>query len=81
MPALHATCVCFKSFAKAEQGGGHLADAVPFLSVYLRHENINETAKYLKFSNELFPKSIDFRVRNFTLSKITQISIPKFLDE
>lgn len=34
-------------------------DAVPFLSVYLGHAGINETAKYLKFSNELFPESID----------------------
>jgi hypothetical protein len=49
----------FKSFAKAEQEGRHIDDAIPFLSVYLGHVGINETAKYLKFSNEMFPKSID----------------------
>ena len=42
-----------------EREGRHLDDAVPFLSVYLGHAGINETAKYLKFSNELFPESID----------------------
>lgn len=31
----------------------------PFLSIYLGHDGISETAKYLKFSNELFPESID----------------------
>ena len=49
----------FKSFAKAEREGRHLDDAVSFLSVYLGHAGINETVKYLKFSNELFPESID----------------------
>lgn len=49
----------FKSFANAEREGRHLDDAVPFLSVYLGHAGINKTAKYLKFSNELFPESID----------------------
>lgn len=60
-PCLHCMwhVFAFKSFAKAEREGRHLDDAVPFLSVYLGHENINETAKYLKFSNELFPESID----------------------
>lgn len=60
-PCLH--CIrhvfAFKSFAQAEHEGRHLDDAVPFLSIYLGHEGINETAKYLKFSNELFPESID----------------------
>lgn len=49
----------FRWKGKAEREGRHLDDAVPFLSAYLGHAGINETAKYLKFSNELFPDSID----------------------
>lgn len=60
-PCLHCMrhVFAFKSFAKAEQGGRSLDDAVPYLSVYLGHEGLDETAKYLKFSNELYPESID----------------------
>ena len=60
-PCLHCMrhVFAFKSFAKAEREGRHLDDAIPYLSVYLGHEGLNETAKYLKFSNELFPESID----------------------
>ena len=36
-----------------------MADAIPYLSIYLGHDGLNETAKYLKFSNELFPEAID----------------------
>lgn len=49
----------FKSFAQAERNGRHLDDAIPYLSIYLGHDGLNETAKYLKFSNELFPEAID----------------------
>lgn len=49
----------FKSFAQAERNGRHLDNAIPYLSIYLGHDSLNETAKYLKFSNELFPESID----------------------
>ncbi len=60
-PCLHCFrhVFAFKSFAQAERGGRHLDDAVPYLSIYLGHEGLNETAKYLKFSNEMFPESID----------------------
>lgn len=60
-PCLHCMrhVFAFKSFSKAEREGRHLDDAIPFLSIYLGHESINETAKYLKFSSELFPESID----------------------
>ena len=44
---------------KAESEGRHLDDTVPYLSVYLGHDSLNETEKYLKFGNELFPESID----------------------
>lgn len=60
-PCLHCMrhVFAFKSFAQAEHEGRHLDDAIPFLSIYLGHEGINETAKYLKFSNELYPESVD----------------------
>ena len=49
----------FKSFAQAERTGRHMNDAVPFLSIYLGHDSLDETSKYLKFSSELFPDAID----------------------
>lgn len=60
-PCLHCMrhVFAFKSFKKGEREGRHLDDTIPFLSIYLGHVGINETAKYLKFSNELFPESID----------------------
>lgn len=60
-PCLHCMrhVFAFKSFAKAETEGRHLDDAIPFLSIYLGHASINETEKYLIFSNELFPESIE----------------------
>lgn len=60
-PCLHCMrhVFAFKSFSQAERQGRHLDDSIPFLSIYLGHDGISETAKYLKFSNELFPESID----------------------
>ena len=60
-PCLHCMrhVFAFKSFSQAECQGRHLDDAIPFLSIYLGHDGINETSKYLKFSNEMFPESID----------------------
>ena len=60
-PCLHCMrhVFAFKSFAKTRAEGRHLDDMIPFLSVYLGHDRINETEKYLKFSNELFPESIE----------------------
>ncbi len=59
-PCLHCMrhVFAFKSFAQAERCGRHLDDTIPLLSIYLGHESINETSKYLKFSNELYPESI-----------------------
>lgn len=60
-PCLHCFrhVFAFKSFTKAEREGRHLDDAIPYLSIYLGHDSLNETAKYLKFSNEMFPEAID----------------------
>lgn len=60
-PCLHCFrhVFAFKSFAQTERFGRHLDDAIPYLSIYLGHESLDETSKYLKFSNEMFPESID----------------------
>lgn len=48
----------FKSFANAEKNGRRIDDAIPYLSIYLGHDSLNETEKYLKFSSELFPDAM-----------------------
>ena len=60
-PCMHCLrhVFAFKSFAQAESHGRHLDDTIPFLSVYLGHEGIYETSKYLKFSNEIYPESVN----------------------
>jgi len=45
-----------KSFAQAEQAGHPANDSIPFLSVYLGHNSMKETEKYLKFSSDMFPE-------------------------
>ena len=60
-PCLHCLrhVFAFKSFAQAEAEGRHIDDAIPYLSIYLGHDSLDETAKYLKFSNEMFPESME----------------------
>lgn len=60
-PCLHCLrhVFAFKSFAQAERAGRHLDDAIPYLSIYLGHDSLDETSKYLKFSNEMFPDAIE----------------------
>ena len=48
-----------KSFAQAEQNGCKTAEAVPYLSVYLGHFDMDGTEKYLKFSSDIFPEHTD----------------------
>lgn len=36
-----------------------LNDSVPFLSIYLGHDSLNETEKYLKFSSEMYPDTVE----------------------
>jgi len=59
-PCLHCMrhVFAFKSFAKAEGEGRSLDEAIPFLSVYLGHDSLDETMKYLKFSSEMFPGAV-----------------------
>lgn len=43
-----------KSFAQAESSGFPMDKSIPSLSVYMGHEGMNGTAKYLKFSSDIF---------------------------
>lgn len=60
-PCLH--CIrhvfAFRSFKQSEKLGMSLTDTVPFLSIYLGHDSLNETEKYLKFSSEMHPESTE----------------------
>jgi len=49
----------FKSFAKAEKAGRRIDDIIPYLSIYLGHDSLKETDRYLKFSSEMFPDAME----------------------
>lgn len=57
-PCLHCFRHLFavKSFAQAERAGRSTNDSVPYLSVYLGHNSMTETEKYLKFNSDIFPE-------------------------
>lgn len=59
-PCLHCFRHLFavRSFHQLEKQGIRIDDTVPYLSVYLGHENLMETEKYLKFSSDVFPDEI-----------------------
>lgn len=52
-------CFAIKSFKKLESEGVHLNDAVPYLSIYLGHNKLKETEKYLSFSAEMYPDELE----------------------
>lgn len=60
-PCLHCMrhVFAFKSFKQTEKLGISLTDSVPFLSIYLGHDSLNETEKYLKFSSEMYPETTE----------------------
>jgi integrase/recombinase XerD len=60
-PCLHCLrhVFVFKAFANAEKSGRRIDDCVPYLSIFLGHESLKETEKYLKFSSELFPEAME----------------------
>lgn len=59
-PCLHCLrhVFAFKSFAKAEKMGIQIDNAIPYLSIYLGHDSLEGTEKYLKFSAEIFPDAL-----------------------
>ena len=60
-PCLHCLrhVFAFKSFANAEMDGRGINDSVPYLSIYLGHNSLQETEKYLKFSSEMYPEAME----------------------
>ena len=60
-PCLHCMrhVFAFKSFRHTEKLGVSMTDSVPFLSIYLGHDSLNETEKYLKFSSEVYPETTE----------------------
>jgi len=59
-PCLHCLrhVFTFKAFRNAEMEGRRVDDLVPYLSIYLGHDSLKETEKYLKFSSEMFPEAM-----------------------
>lgn len=49
----------FKAFANAEKDRRRIDYTVPYLSIYLEHDSLKETEKYLKFSSELYPEAME----------------------
>lgn len=60
-PCMHCLrhAFVFKAFANAEKDGRRIDDSVPYLSLYLGHDSLKETEKYLKFSSEMFPEAME----------------------
>jgi len=60
-PCLHCLRHLFvlQSFRQLERKGHRVDDAIPYLSLYLGHESLRETEKYMKFSSELFPEEME----------------------
>ena len=60
-PCLHCLrhVFAFKSFSQIEHEGISENDAIPYLSIYLGHDSLNETEKYLKFSSESFSQDME----------------------
>lgn len=74
-PCLHCLrhVFAFESFAKAEGLGNRIDNLVPYLSIYLGHDSLRETEKYLKFSSEMFPEALD-RFEDYTINIFPEVS-------
>ncbi len=74
-PCLH--CIrhmfVFKSIAQAEKRGRRVDDMVPYLSLYLGHDSLKETEKYMKFSSEMFPDAMD-RFADYTVQIFPEVT-------
>ena len=60
-PCLHCLRHLFvlKSFRQLGRDGHRVDDAIPYLSLYLGHESLKESEKYMKFSSEIFPEEME----------------------
>lgn len=52
-------CFTIKSFKKLKENDVHMEDAIPYLSIYLGHNKLKETEKYLSFSAEMYPDELE----------------------
>jgi integrase len=77
-PCLHCLrhVFAFKSFAKTENIGRRLNDSIPYLSIYLGHDSLRETEKYLKFSSEMYPKAMEL-FEDYTTSIFPEVDYEK----
>lgn len=73
-PCLHCLrhVFTFKSFAEAEKSGRTIDASVPYLSIYLGHDSLKETEKYLKFSSELYPEAMEL-FEDYTLQVFPEV--------
>lgn len=74
-PCLHCLrhVFAFKSFAAAERSGRTIDASVPYLSIYLGHDSLKETEKYLKFSSELYPEAMEM-FEDYTLQVFPEVT-------
>ena len=74
-PCLHCLrhVFAFKSFTNAERAGTRIDDSIPYLSIYLGHDRLRETEKYLRFSNEMFPGTMDL-FENYTAGVFPEVT-------
>ncbi len=49
----------YRSIKQLLSHGIFLEDAIPYLSIYLGHDSLSETEKYLKFAADFFPEELD----------------------
>jgi len=77
-PCLHCLrhVFTFKSFAKAEKDVRGLNDSIPYLSIYLGHDSLKETEKYLKFSSEMYPEAMEL-FEDYTTSIFPEVDYEK----
>lgn len=77
-PCLHCLrhVFAFKSFAKAEKDGRGINDSVPYLSIYLGHDSLKETEKYLKFSSEMYPEAMEL-FEDYTIPIFPEVDYEK----
>lgn len=49
----------FESFKQGERLGWSSVDQIPWLSIYMGHNSLDETQKYLRFGFDMYPEAMD----------------------